>query len=125
MARLKASEINAVAEEISARLYEENLEYNKAVTKASEEDEEYIELVKEFDTFAKKININSDHYIYRNVISSIKEYIISKNKDKYGQKHIVIAYQTIKNRLIISQITTEDFDFNEVFEKIRNEVFNS
>ena len=46
MARLKASEINAVAEEISARLYEENLEYNKAVTKASEEDEEYKEYLR-------------------------------------------------------------------------------
>ena len=126
MAKLASRELNAISEELYDRLVSERTKRDTERKKEFESSELYKNSIEKFKKLFKEIGMKEEDYEYRQVMTYINNFFIrvSNSNNPVTYKSIPNS-NAIRRKIILSEIGSEDVNIEELFNSLKQEIFNT
>lgn len=126
MAKLASRELNAISEELYDRLVSERQKRDTERKKEFESSELYKNSIEKFKKLFKEIGMKEEDYEYRQVMTYINNFFIrvSNSNNPVTYKSIPNS-NAIRRKIILSEIGSEDVNIEELFNSLKQEIFNT
>lgn len=126
MAKLASRELNAISEELYDRLVSERTKRDTERKKEFESSELYKNSIEKFKKILEEVGMKEEDYEYRQVMTYINNFLIrtfySNNPVTYKS---IPNSNAIRRKIILSEIGSEDVNIEELFNSLKQEIFNT